>query len=470
MTAGVGAESPSRGQHLHWRYPAETGAGVGQIGPEIATGDIRRKPGPSGPGNRDGRYPAETVAAAGAGPWPRPGPGRGRGRGRAGRTREEEHPRPGRSRACIVGAMLPRTTREPRASRPGILLYGMYDMSALDRAPTVRIAMMTAALSGRTHTERITGGRFGRFAASVRWLASGGPRRVGAVYVESPTSSAMPTDLAFLALMRLLGKPVGVYFRDAYQLFRDTYPRRARRQILSDVLWRVTTPMLRGIASRCFAPSRRLAEALRLHDPTLLPPGTDPSQPNLGSGAGQVVAYVGSTNTADGFDLLLAAMASVHERCPDATLNLIGSPPADALPGYVQTQRSSREGLPEVLRSARLCVIPRPINAYSNLAVPIKLWDYLSLGKPVVATAATETASILAASGAGIATPDTAEGLAEGLLQLLTDPHEASRLAANARTFACAPGATWDDRARVAIESLGLAEPARSAREPAANG
>jgi len=368
--------------------------------------------------------------------------------------------------------MLPPKSGRPRPPRSGILLYGMYDIAAMDRAPTVRIAMMTAALNRGTHTERITGGRFGRFAASVRWLASGGTRRVGAVYVESATTSAMPTDLMFLALMRLLRKPVGVYFRDAYQLFRDTYPRTSRRQILSDLLWRITTPVLRRVASRSFAPSAGLAEALHLHDPVLLGPGTDPSQPDLGAGAGQVVAYVGSTNRADGFDLLLDAMAIVHDRCPDARLELVGPPPAaaDGLPAYVHSQRSSREGLAELLRPARLCVIPRPINAYSSLAVPIKLWDYLSLGKAVVATAATETAGILSASGGGVATPDTAEGLAQGLLRLLTDDVEAARMAADARAFACAPTSTWDARARTVLETLGVASEGGSQSGAVANG
>jgi glycosyltransferase involved in cell wall biosynthesis len=366
--------------------------------------------------------------------------------------------------------MLPPEGSRPRKPLAGILVYGMYDMSALDRAPTVRIALMTAALSRRLHTETITGGRFGRFAASVRWLASGGPRRVGAVYVESATTSAMPTDLAFLALMRLLGKPVGVYFRDAYQLFRDTYPRRSRRQVLSDALWRLTTPLLRGVAGRHYAPSTGLAEALRLHDPVVLRPGTDPTQPDLGSGKEPIVAYVGATNRADGFDLLLEAMAAVHATLPDARLELVGAPPAVDLPEYAGTRRAARDGLADALRPARLCVIPRPINAYSNLAVPIKLWDYLSLGKPVVATAATETAEILSVSGAGIATPGTAEGLAAGLLRLLSDDAEAARMAAAARTFACAPTSTWDDRARIVIETLGTAQEAGSTDRTASNG
>jgi hypothetical protein len=134
----------------------------------------------------------------------------------------------------------------------------MYKLAGLDRAPEVRIAMMAEALSRQARVERITGGRFGRFVAAVRWLAGRGPGRVRAVYVEAPTANAMPTDLVFLAFMRLLRRPVGVYFRDAYQLFRDVHPRTRRRQMLTDWLWHLSTPMLtRTPHCRTWASARR---------------------------------------------------------------------------------------------------------------------------------------------------------------------------------------------------------------------
>jgi glycosyltransferase involved in cell wall biosynthesis len=344
--------------------------------------------------------------------------------------------------------------------REGVLLYGMYDLTGLDKAPKVRIEMMTRALSSRTHTERIVGGRFHRAVASLRWLVGGGPRRVGAVYVESVTTSSMPTDLAFLLLMRLLRRPVGVYFRDAYQLYRDTYPRQHRRQILSDWAWRLTKPLLARVATVRFVQSAGLGEALHLRRPVLLPPGTDPSSPDLGAGRELLVAYVGGVGWADGFDMLVDAMAVVRARCPEARLLAVGPSPAPerraSLPAYVELRRTGRDGLVELLRDARVCVIPRPITEYTNFVIPIKLWDYLSYGKPVVATAATETARVLEMSDAGLTTPDTAEGIAEGLLKPLLDEDLARRLAANARAFACLPGSTWDARAGTVLESLGL--------------
>ena len=347
-------------------------------------------------------------------------------------------------------------------SRPGILLYGMYALNGQpNKAPTVRITLMTAALARQIHTERITGGRFGRFWSALRWLAGGGAGRVGAVYVESATTSAMPTDLLFLAWMRLRGKPVGVYFRDAYQLFRHDYPRTRRSQVLADWLWRLTTPVLARLATRRFAPSAGLAAALKLGNAVVLPPGTQPDDPDLGAGAEPLVAYVGNYGWADGFDVLLAAMAIVVQSWPEARLRAVGPAMSEAesaaLPAYVEVRHSGRDGVTEALRDARVCVIPRPITAYTNLAMPIKLWDYLSLGKPVVATAATETERVLTESGAGITTPATPEGLAAGLLPLLQDRAVAQKLAVASSRFARSSGSTWDDRARTVLATLGLA-------------
>jgi glycosyltransferase involved in cell wall biosynthesis len=101
-------------------------------------------------------------------------------------------------------------------------------------------------------------------------------------------------------------------------------------------------------------------------------------------------------------------------------------------------------------------VIPRPIIEYTNFVLPIKLWDYLSYGKPIVATAATETVRLLESSGAALFTPDTVEGLADGLTRMLTEDGLAERCAVAARAFAEAPDNTWDARGRTVLETLGV--------------
>lgn len=349
----------------------------------------------------------------------------------------------------------------PRSRPDGVLLYGMYELGGLDRAPTVRIDMMTRALSGRTHTERIVGGRAGRVGASIRWLLSGGHRRVGAVYVESATSSPMPTDLAFLALMRLLGRPVGIYFRDAYQLFRGIYPRRRRRQVISDWTWRLSLPLLKRLATVRFVPSPGLARVLRIEDAVLLPPGTDPAAPNLGIGEPDVVGAIAQMSAGTGLDTLLAAMEIVMTVRPAARLRLatrsFDAKVAATLPAWVEVVETNRSGLVDALGPDRVCVLPLPVNEYTNLAVAVRLLDLLGFGKPVVSTDTDEARAILEASGAGAVAPGTAQGLADAIVPILSDEELARRLAAKARAYAASPAATWDSRAATVLATLGLA-------------
>jgi hypothetical protein len=226
----------------------------------------------------------------------------------------------------------------------------MYDITLQDRAPKIRIGLMTEALSRQTHTEQVTGGRLGRFLRALRWLASGGPRRVGAVYVESATTSSMPTDLLFLATMRLLRRPVGVFFRDVYQLYRDVHPRVHRRQVLSDWLWRMTTPLLKRVASVRYAPTPAMAAVLGISDAVMLPPGTDPTLPDLGIGDPDVVATVAQAKPGSGLDTLVAGMKLVRERRPNARLQVVARSvdreTESSLPDWVQVTPGNRQALP----------------------------------------------------------------------------------------------------------------------------
>jgi glycosyltransferase involved in cell wall biosynthesis len=343
----------------------------------------------------------------------------------------------------------------PAASRAGVLLYGMYDISNPTNAPKVRISMMLAALGGQGPVEAITGGRARRTARAARWFLGGGFRRVGAVYVEAATSSPMPTDLAFLAAMRLLRKPVGVYFRDAYPLFRAVHPRTRRSQVATDALWRVTTPMLKRLATVRFTPSAGLAAALRLGDAVLLPPGTDPSVPDLGIGDDDVVGSIVQAGPTSGFDRLLQAMALVRQTRPAARLRVVSaSRGAAALPEWVEAVVADRSSMAEVLRPARVCVLPLPINAYTNLAVAVRLRDLVALGKPIVATATEESARFIEASGSGVAVGESPESMATGILRILSDTAYAAECSRRARVYACDEANTWAARARAVRQRL----------------
>jgi glycosyltransferase involved in cell wall biosynthesis len=120
----------------------------------------------------------------------------------------------------------------------------------------------------------------------------------------------------------------------------------------------------------------------------------------------------------------------------------------------VASVEAGRSGLAAALDDVRVCVIPRRITPYADLAVPLKLMDYLGFGKPIVATACAETAAIVGPVEAALLVSDDAASIATAIERVLDDDALAARLAGNARALAEAPASTWGARADTVLETL----------------
>ncbi|MEO8208195.1 MAG: glycosyltransferase family 4 protein [Chloroflexota bacterium] len=93
--------------------------------------------------------------------------------------------------------------------------------------------------------------------------------------------------------------------------------------------------------------------------------------------------------------------------------------------------------LGETLAEATILVIPHPPGAYMDVALPVKLFDSLAAGRPLVITPRRESAAIVREFGVGIvAGGDTAEDLARAMVALLSDPVRARSMGVVARAVA----------------------------------
>jgi glycosyltransferase involved in cell wall biosynthesis len=136
-------------------------------------------------------------------------------------------------------------------------------------------------------------------------------------------------------------------------------------------------------------------------------------------------------------------MALVVARRPDARLVLVGGEPSQveaarkeiARHGLTQSvvftgQRPSEE-IPAYLDAATLLVSPRS----TGTNTPLKIYQYLRSGRPIVATDLRTHTQVLSPEIAflGAATPD---GFAGAMLRALEDPAEAGRVGERARALA----------------------------------
>lgn len=343
-----------------------------------------------------------------------------------------------------------------------LLVLAMYPLDEGWSGPTVRIRRLLEALERRVSVEVVHGYRPARRGPLLRRLAPAGLAGVGGVYVESSTALPSETDVAFLASARARGRPVLTYVRDAYQLFPDYYPPDTLKRRLGARLFRPAVGALRRASTRLAFPTRGLAEAVlgpAADDALLLPPGAPPPVEAPMEPSARTLLFVGDLRlAAQGGATLLEGVRLARERGVEVELLCVtraGQEPPRPHPTWLRIEHASSEQIPLLLGQVAGSVIPRAPGAYNDLALPIKLMEYLSYGRPLIVTPRRETARLVADSGSGLVVGDAPQALADGIQRLLA-ADTATREAWGRAAQAAALANTWDERAERIVRALRL--------------
>jgi glycosyltransferase involved in cell wall biosynthesis len=162
------------------------------------------------------------------------------------------------------------------------------------------------------------------------------------------------------------------------------------------------------------------------------------------------VAFISGAAPRRGIEELVDAVRIVRRSIPDTRLHLWLAATGDDSRAYLDALAASLaadkwveigqtpygELGPALGRATVLC-IPTPGHAYWDSVAPVKLFDCMAAGRPIVTTPRPETATIVRDREAGlVAKGDDAEALAEPLAQLLGDAERARAMGANARAAA----------------------------------
>jgi glycosyltransferase involved in cell wall biosynthesis len=156
-----------------------------------------------------------------------------------------------------------------------------------------------------------------------------------------------------------------------------------------------------------------------------------------------IILYTGTFERYQGLDLLYEAMRQVAAIRPEARLVMVGGEAAqvDAARRHVQTlgigdqviftgQRPA-EDIPAYLDAATLLASPRS----TGTNTPLKIYQYLRSGRPIVATRLRTHTQVLSDETAFLADP-TGEGFAAAILAALANPSAASAVGQRARELA----------------------------------
>ena len=153
--------------------------------------------------------------------------------------------------------------------------------------------------------------------------------------------------------------------------------------------------------------------------------------------------YSGTFEAYQGLSELVDAIPLVRARMPNVQFVFVGADRANGAiaggtaAGLVESgvltvvERQPRNQMAAFLALADVLVSPR---AYGG-NLPLKIFDYLAAGRPIVATDIPTHRTVLTEERAVLVEP-AAESIAAGILGVLGDPARARRLAAAARSYA----------------------------------
>jgi len=178
-------------------------------------------------------------------------------------------------------------------------------------------------------------------------------------------------------------------------------------------------------------------------DTSIITPDPWPARPAVGLASG--------ASPGRGIETLIEAMALVRQTHPDVRLLLWLAATDEAASEYLERLRATIASVPWIevgaateygsigrqLGRATVMAIPQTPHPYYDTVAPIKLFDSMASGRPVVVTPRVEMRAVVERHRVGlVARSDQAEDIAASIVTLLSDPDLAHRLGDTGRRVA----------------------------------
>ena len=274
--------------------------------------------------------------------------------------------------------------------------------------------------------------------------------------------------------------PTGVFYRDVYWAFPD-YVAQVGKPVATVMssLYRREIDTFNKYVDLVFLPATQMAD----HVPGLtvpavaLPPGADAlPEPSAEKNAPAVVPgtplrilYVGgvggehydisellrAVKATEGVELTVCTRPESWQKAEKQYQDLLGD--------KVKVVHESGTGLTALYDASDVASLVMKPQEYRSFAAPMKLYEYLGHGTPVLASADTHAADVVEHDDAGWVVPFEAADISALLTQLREHPEEVAQKAVAARNAGAAN--TWEDRAQFAADVLLGTKTAEEAKE-----
>lgn len=266
-------------------------------------------------------------------------------------------------------------------------------------------------------------------------------------------------DTSIMGVLHNARVPLGMFYRDAYWKF-SRYRRKNIYGLMTVPLNLLDLYGYRRNKLHLFLPSIQMAKILRLKPPltwSALPPAGDTDKVLPLPQSDLELLYVGGFIGHYQFDVFLQALSDVsnvemnivtrRNEWEETILKKQDLPIKQIHPYHLNTY-----DLEPLFARSQVCVLAVNPSEYWDFAVPFKLFEYISYGRPILASAGTEAARIVEKLDVGWVVPYERRSIARMIMWLRDHPEEIAQKAENTREAAV--NNTWLNRAQTVVDTL----------------
>lgn len=349
-----------------------------------------------------------------------------------------------------------------------VLFIAYIDHSGMASGSEVRTAKMLQAFREEGHELiELTGwqtdaDRVAKIRGVLRTIRENKP---DLCYIESPTYPIMRhADRRLIRTVHRMGVPIGYFYRDFNSKFPEEFPKRTDlpgrcKDLALALLQRLTDRCLRA-CDIIYLPSADAAPLFPFRDIRELPPA---GEDRLGErkSASKVGIYVGGVIGHYDGALLLDAFSELSRRDPAYELLLVCreeeweklSHPCKG-EKWLHVYHCAGEDLrPLYERAGFGLIVCSHAYRYNDLAVSVKLFEYLSYGLPQITINGRAMARLIEENGIGLVAEPTAEAFAAAIERLCGDGALYASLQENSRR-ALTERHLWAHRVRQVVREL----------------
>lgn len=311
--------------------------------------------------------------------------------------------------------------------KPHILFHTPQSLESLNSGSSVRPAKMLEAFRNLDYEIDTVIGNKQERQQSIKEI-----RKQDTTYsfcYSEPTTWPLHPGIDYKLYWHLYRKntPTGIFYRDIYWQYPNYFDQSGMKYWELQFRYRLDLAVMKRVGDVIYVPSTSFGEQLDTPTTPLPPGGVDRTSASNSSSQLQRLIYVGGVSDRYGPELLSKA----HEIAAadrDITLDLVTRKSEfQSLPDQVHQRfdsdnvtvhHVSGDDLIPLYERADAGIIPLIPDSYNNIAMPVKLYEYLSYGLPVITTDLNEVASFVQSTDCGIVCNADSDDLAEAIITL----------------------------------------------------